>query len=222
MAGCESFEIAIEMARHGALGEPERTALGRHLSGCASCRAFEESSRRAEGVMSELTGEALRQVDWDRVERGIRRRMAENVVRMAVGAVVCVAVMGVLVLLDPEGQRLASASAVAPAIAGIFLAVMGLVGWNAWRTARLPTRGEVLAYQRRITARSLAILSRTRWLVLAVAALEAVRALEGPDLPHTVIRLYVAVILAAIFGYATWFRLPRLRRELADLGPAER
>jgi hypothetical protein len=40
MADCETFEIAIEMARHGALGEPERTALVRHLSGCASCRAY--------------------------------------------------------------------------------------------------------------------------------------------------------------------------------------
>jgi hypothetical protein len=222
MAGCESFEIAIEMARHGALEEPERTALERHLSGCVSCRAFEESSRRAEGVMSELTGEALRQVDWAEVERGIRRRMADNVLRMAVGAVAAVAVMGVLVLLQPEGQRLASIAAVAPAMAGIFLAVMALVGWNAWRTARLPTRGEVLAYQRRITARTLAILSRTRWLVLTVAVLEVVRAFEGPDLRTTGIRLYVSATLAAIFAYATWVRLPRLRRELADLRPADR
>jgi hypothetical protein len=161
-------------------------------------------------------------VDWDRVERGIRRRMAENVLRMAVGAVVAVAVMGALVLLQPEGQRFASVSEVAPAMVGIFLAGMALVGWNAWRTARLPTRGEVLAYQRRVTARTLTILSRTRWLVLTVAALEVVRAFEGPDLRTTVIRLYVSATLAAIFAYATWVRLPRLRRELADLGPAER
>jgi hypothetical protein len=221
MTECEAFEIAVEMGRHGALGDEERRGLAAHLSGCASCRAFQEASRRAEGVMAEWTGEALREADWERVEHGIRRRMAAQVTRLAAGATVSAVVMGALVLFEPPGQRLQALATVTPVVAGIWLAVMALAGWSAWRTARLSTRGEVLAYQRRTVARSLAILSRTRWLVAAFAALEASRALRAADARHAATLGFVAVCLGAIFVYSTLIRLPRLRRELTDLGTAE-
>ena len=72
MAGCEDFEIAIEKRLHGALGDPERRPLEEHLAHCERCRAYEAAARGAEAGMGAEAKAAIAEVDWGRVERGIR------------------------------------------------------------------------------------------------------------------------------------------------------
>ena len=93
--GCEPFQIAVERGLHGALPDREREALARHLAGCEACRAYEAAAREAEEAMAANAEEALRGVDWRRVERGIREG-----VRSAMRGLVAV-----LALLALEGLR---------------------------------------------------------------------------------------------------------------------
>src|SRR5512136_843647 len=65
MAGCEEFQVAIEMRLHGALGEAGRAPLEEHLARCERCRAYEAAARGTEAVMAEEASEAVARVDWD-------------------------------------------------------------------------------------------------------------------------------------------------------------
>src|SRR5512138_1511470 len=84
MPTCEEHEIAIEKRRHGALAAADTAALDAHLASCAACRAFEATSRRTEDAMAAMASEALGEVDWARVERGVRSSMARLVTAFAV------------------------------------------------------------------------------------------------------------------------------------------
>ena len=76
MAGCEDFQVAIEMRLHGALGDAGRAPLEEHLATCERCRAYEAAARGAEAIMEAQARDAVSRVDWEKVERGIRGGVA--------------------------------------------------------------------------------------------------------------------------------------------------
>lgn len=71
--GCEGFEIAIEMRRHGAANAETSRRLDAHLQGCASCRAFESLGAETETRLRVDAEEAQGKVDLERLRARGRR-----------------------------------------------------------------------------------------------------------------------------------------------------
>jgi hypothetical protein len=71
--GCEGFEIAIEMRRHGAAHAETSRRLDSHLQGCATCRAFEKLGEETETRLRADAEEAEGNVDLERLRARGRR-----------------------------------------------------------------------------------------------------------------------------------------------------
>ena len=217
--GCEPFQIAVERGLHGALPDREREALARHLAGCEACRAYEAAAREAEEAMAANAEEALRGVDWGRVERGIREGIW-SAMRGLVAAVLGGA--GIALLLwwtsSPafRAERMLRAAAALGVGVSLVAAVLGVAAWRLQRLARGP---EMLATYRDGVRARVAI---GRWLPRAtlplagwLAWLGATRETERVNAP--VYYGVLAVVVAGAGLYARWVKLPAARRELAEL-----
>ncbi len=75
---CEQAELSIGMRQHGALDAAGLSDLEAHLAGCASCRRFEDTTRRLETDMQSQTMDELSRIDWTRVETRMRKLHEEN------------------------------------------------------------------------------------------------------------------------------------------------
>jgi hypothetical protein len=94
---CETFEIAVEQRRLGALSAPETNQLDEHLASCASCRQFADFVGHSEKVMT--TADAtLNDTDWAYIKKTLRR--ASTVVRdqRLLHFILCVAAAPLMVL----------------------------------------------------------------------------------------------------------------------------
>jgi hypothetical protein len=67
-------ERAIFALMDGRLGERKRAELERHLAECDACRAFRAKVKATQGVMRQLDAAPLPEVDWRRVDAGLRSR----------------------------------------------------------------------------------------------------------------------------------------------------
>jgi hypothetical protein len=225
MRTCEDFEIDVGRAQHGALDPEGQTALAAHLSSCPSCRAFAEAARRTEGTMAGSAGAVLSQVDWTRIERIIRRRLAELVGGFAFMVVFMSAVvLAVAFGLKPPGERAGYVLTALPGLLFVVVAYAATSSATALRLARLDSRDATVAWLRRDLGRRARVLSLTRWPVLAFAGWEGWRAISAePSAPlrDRVALGCVAAGLAGVFAYVTFMKVPRLRRDLAAVAPAE-
>jgi drug/metabolite transporter (DMT)-like permease len=216
---CDDFEVAIEKRRHGALGEPERTALERHLATCASCRAFDETVRRTEATMTAMSEAALSAADWAKVERGVRAHLA----RLVEGFLAMVLVAGVQVVLAAWRGAGGRAMTVVAAVTPIALAYGLLSAYAGRRLARLERGEEMFRVQLQLSRGRTRVLGVLRLVAGALAVLFAWQALEAGREPRVQVVLGVdAAILAAIAVAVQLVSLPRARRERAELEGMER
>ena len=179
MAGCEEFQVDIERRLHGALGEAGRAPLAEHLAGCERCRAYEASARGAEASMEAGAREAVAQVDWDRVERGIRGGVAASV-RMLAAAVLATAWMaGMVWLSTPAPLRADRLLRTMPAMGVTLVLVAFVSAYSARRLTALADRGEMLQTWRHIVWANLAWARRMQWATAAIVLFLLYKALYG-------------------------------------------
>jgi hypothetical protein len=221
MAGCEEFQVDIEKRLHGALGEAGRAPLDAHLATCERCRAYEAAARGAEAGMATEASEAAAQVDWDRVERGIRGGVAASV-RMLAAAVLVTAWMAGMVWLstppDLRGERLLRTL---PAMGVMLVLVAFVSAYSARRLTALADRGEMLDTWRHIVWANLAWARRMQWATAAIVLFLLYKALygrPGATFDGTVFYGGLALPMVAAWLYLRRVKLPRAEREARDLG----
>lgn len=222
MPGCDDFEIAIEMRRHGALdGDGEASArLDAHLLDCGRCRAFEAAARRTEAAMQGAADAAVRAVDWEAVERALGRWRRRQ--RAALGAFAFL-LLALLAEAAAFWRHDGPARDVGPAVAlsAALLAVAAAASLR--RTRRLALAGrteETLALLRGDLRARLRALRVLLWALplygLGAAWLAATAADLGVGGRAALACCALAVAPVAIFAWRV--KRPALLRELADLG----
>ena len=72
MQTCETFEVALEERRLGALGPDDARRLDEHLAGCDSCRRFADFIRDSEEIMHSADA-TLTDADWTVIKKTLRR-----------------------------------------------------------------------------------------------------------------------------------------------------
>jgi hypothetical protein len=222
MDGCEGFEIAIERRLHGALGDSEAPRLDAHLAVCARCQAYEASARGAEAIMAGEAREAVAQVDWVRVERGIRGGVHASL-RMLVGAVVTAAwVAGMVWLSTPPAMRADRMMRTLPAMVLVVVLIAFVAAYSARRLVALVDREEMLDTYRALVEANLQWARRMQWATAAIVAFLLYRALAGTAVTFDPAVFYggLAVPMAAAWLYLRRVKLPRAEREARDLGIA--
>ena len=220
MAGCEDFEIAIEKGLHGALGEPERAPLEEHLAHCQRCRAYEAAARGAEAGMSQRARAAVAEVDWARVERGVRRGVYASV-RMLGAAVVTAAYMaGMVWLSTAPALREARLLRTLPAMVVLIVLVAFVAAYSARRLAALADHQEMLETYRALVLANFQWARRMQWATAAIVALLLYEALIGRAATFDPAVYYggLALPMAAAWFYLRTVKLPRAEREARDLG----
>ncbi len=216
---CQDFEVAIERRRHGALGEGERAALELHLSGCESCRAFDETVRRTEATMTAMSEAALSAADWAKVERGIRAHLA----RLVDGFLAIVLAAAVQVALAAWRGAAGRVLTVVATLTPIALAYGLLSAYAGRRLARLERGEEMFRAQLKLARGRTKVLGVLRLVTAALAVLFAWQALGAGREPRVQVVLGVdAAILAVIAVAVQLVALPRARRERAELEGMER
>jgi uncharacterized membrane protein len=220
MDGCDGFEIAIERRLHGALGESEAPALDAHLAVCARCRAYEAAARGAEAMMAVEAREAIAQVDWARVERGIRGGIHASL-RMLVAAVVTAAwVAGMVFLSTPPAMRADRMMRTLPAMVMVVVLVAFVAAYSARRLVALADREEMFDTYRTLVQANLQWARRMQWATAVIVAFLLYRALAGTaaTFDPTVFYGGLALPMAAAWLYLRRVKLPRAEREARDLG----
>ena len=71
MEECESFEVAVEQRRVGALAASDVRGLEEHLATCSSCRQFADFVTRSERAMATADA-AMTETDWAAIKKGLR------------------------------------------------------------------------------------------------------------------------------------------------------
>jgi hypothetical protein len=228
MAGCEGFEIAIEMRLHGAADAGASAGLNAHLATCASCREFEAAVRRMENSMKRDSEDVARQIDWSRLSTRVQQLKTENwIFPLGLLLSFVVLVAGVFLVTGPIPAWRDLSSAVGVVVVAFLL----LFSYSSSRAAtRLrearnaeESREKLLAYWRK------ALEERTRrlrryWLTLPLGAaplllLTAWNA-HRAHFPVVVLVLSDALLPALFIGLALDLRfvqLPRLEREREEL-----
>jgi hypothetical protein len=222
MAGCEEFEIAIEKRLHGALGDPERLPLEEHLARCERCRAYEAAARRTEAGMGTEARAAVEQVDWARVERGIRGGVQSSL-RMLVGAVLAAAwLAGVVWLSTAAALRAERMLRMLPAMGIVVVLVALVAGYSSRRLLALVDQGEMLETYRQMVTANLAWARRMQWAIAALVAFFLYKALTGKAGSYDPAVYYggLGLPLAAAWLYLRRVKVPRAEREARDLGLA--
>ncbi len=219
---CEEFEVAIEKRRHGALEEPERAVLERHLSGCASCRAFDETVRRTEGAMASITESAVGAVDWTKVERGIRAGLS-RVVFGFVALLLAAGISAALAAWAAPARAAHRAITVLLALAPVALLYGAVALVAARRLVRLDRGGEMLRTYERMLRGRVRVLAVLRFAAAGVAAVAIWSALDlaAGDRARVVLGIEAAVLIG-VTAWVQLYRLPRLRRELSELDGGSR
>ena len=220
MADCGDFEIAIEKRLHGALGEPERAPLEEHLASCQRCRAYQAAARGAEAGMGAHARAAVSEVDWGRVERGIRGGVHASL-RMLAGAVLAGAWVALVAWLSaPPELRSGRMLRVLPAMGIVVVLVALVAGYSARRLVALVDRGEMLETYRHMVAANLQWARRMQWALAALLAFFLYKAITGQAATYDPQVYYggLSLPLAGLWVYLRHVKVPRAQREARDLG----
>jgi hypothetical protein len=220
MAGCEGFQVDIEMALHGALGDAGRAALDEHLATCERCRAYQAAARGAEAGMAAQAREAVAGVDWERVERGIRGGVFASV-RMIASVVFFTAWVAAMVWLStPAPFRMERLTRTMPAMLVLVVLVAFVAAYSGRRLTALVDRAEMLDTWRHMVAANVAWARRMQWALAAVVAFLLYKALQGRAATYdpTVYFGGLAIPVAGVWFYLRRVKLPRAEREARDLG----
>jgi uncharacterized membrane protein len=220
MAGCEEFQVDIEMRLHGALGDAGRAPLEEHLATCAHCRAYEASARGAEAGMTAQAREAVAQVDWDRVERGIRGGVFASLRMLAAAVGAAAWLAGLVWLSTPPGLRAARLGRTMPAMVVLVVLVAFVAAYSGRRLMALVDRDEMLETWRHMVVANLVWARRMSLATAAIVAFLLYKALTGTAATFDPAVWYggLAIPMAGAWLYLRRVKLPRAEREARDLG----
>jgi uncharacterized membrane protein len=223
MASCEQSEIAVEQRAHGALSEPDRAPLDRHLAGCQACREYAAAVQATEAELVSCARAAIADLDWGRVERGIRAGPTASL-RMLAGALLAgswvAAVTWLSALTGSAPDRMLRSL---PAMAIVVVMVALVAGYSGRRLVAQVGRGEVLATSFQMVAEHLQWANRMRWAIAGLLAFFLYRALTGRSATYDPPVYFggLAVPLAGVWAYLRHVKIPRAEREVLDLNPGE-
>jgi hypothetical protein len=220
MAGCEAFQVAIEMRLHRALGEAGRAPLEEHLVHCERCRAYESASRGAEASMGARAREAVAEVDWERVERGIRGGVFMSVRMLAAQVFFAVWAAAMVWLSTPAPLRAERFLRTMPSMVVLVVLVAFVAVYSGRRLTALADRGEMLQTWRQMVWAHLVWARRMQWATAAVVAFLLYKALYGQAATFDPAVFYggLAVPVAAVWLYLRRVKFPWAEREARDLG----
>lgn len=224
MAGCDDFELAIEMRLHGALPPEESAALDAHLSTCERCREFQRRATETQRALTGSAGALAAAVDPGRVWAGVERMARED--RARIGRVALF--QGVLVLATgfALGNYLVAAASILP-VSAVVLTLLVLRSRAQARELALVgrSREDVLALYRRILERRIARLSRVVRVLPVIGVMELTLTRPGAPWPkslnHEGMTVFAVVLSLFLFGQTFYLArkvLPALRREREELG----
>jgi hypothetical protein len=219
-ASCEAFEIAMVRRAQGALPGDELEALEAHLRGCPSCRSYAASVQRIGATLSTIGERARAQVDWDELDRAVRREAKTRTRRLLEGVALGVAcVLLALWGFGRDGERARLAVELTGTVGAIVGVKIALVLRELRRMAHLDRREDLFAAHRVSLARRIRRIEIARWLALVVVVVLAGGAVAHTGLPSSG-RITWALLAAIVAG--VWTRtmvgdLPRMRRELTSL-----
>ncbi len=220
MAGCEDFQIAIEMRLHGALGDAGRATLEEHLATCERCRAYEAAARGAEAILEAQARDAVSRADWEKVERGIRGGVAASVRMLATAVVVTAWMAGMVWLSTPAPVRGDRLLRTLPSMGLMLVLVAFVSAYSARRLTALVDRAEMMETWRHMVFANLQWARRMQWATAAIVAFLLYKALTGTAATFDPAVYYggLAIPLAAAWFYLRRVKLPRVEREARDLG----
>jgi hypothetical protein len=218
---CDDFQIAFERELHGALGEPDRARLMVHLSTCGACRTYQAAARAMEGTMSKSVSQALLQVDWSRVEKGIQRRLLDSLAAVVAAVLGAAFMAGLTWFTATPAFRAEKMLRVGAALAVTVVLIALVMGYAGWALARLNRGEELLAQHRRGLRLRVAFSRAMPWVTAALAGLFAWRAATG-DSSRVSDPVFYGVLAALMVGlglYTRLVKLPRALRERTELDP---
>ena len=220
MAGCEDFQVAIEMRLHGALGDAGRATLEEHLATCERCRAYEAAARGAEAILEAQARDAVSRADWEKVERGIRGGVAASVRMLATAVVVTAWMAGMVWLSTPAPVRGDRLLRTLPSMGLMLVLVAFVSAYSARRLTALVDRAEMMETWRHMVFANLQWARRMQWATAAIVAFLLYKALTGTAATFDPAVYYggLAIPLAAAWFYLRRVKLPRVEREARDLG----
>jgi hypothetical protein len=223
---CSDFEIAIEQRLRGFLPPDEAAALDAHLATCATCTAYLATASKSQDLLAGISRTAVEGADWQRATLRFQATLQARRRRIWQG-------LAVLLLMAPfaawalgsNGAEMVKDTLLAMLEGGVVLGVVAtrtfLASRRLARELERPNGEELLELQRRYLRGRLRALTWTR--VLAVPPLlGAIACALIPGLLRGAHPTLGFGVTAAIVG-AGWLRLhlrdlPRVRRELAELG----
>lgn len=217
---CDDFQIAIERRLHGDLGEAEAAPLDRHLLSCEACRAYEAQARRTDVAMGARAEAVLKNVDWGRMQEGLRRyrqRILSSLRDIAVflGLVYLASVA----LPLREANRAALALRNLFVVGGVLAATAVGMALYARTLARLADPIEMLAFYRNRLRSEAQWARRAQWAYAVGLAVIAGVNLVRPSATRLPGSLALVALIAAAWVYERRVRIPRIEREWTDLEP---
>jgi uncharacterized membrane protein YhfC len=221
-AACADHEIAIEQHLHGALPQGALPPLEAHLAVCAGCRAYRDAAASSDGGIGALGALAGRATDWEAVESRIRRRAAFPVRALSAGLGAAALLVPALTWLSaPPGERRLVAISLALLSGGGLLAAAVAAARRVRRFARLQGPEELLAYHKRRLRARILWLERWPWAALALVLFQLAdfASWGGPTGSLRIALALLVLLAAAVWAQGVVVRLPRYRRELAELEP---
>lgn len=216
MDECERFGIAIEQELRGGLDEAARAGLEQHLARCEACRAWQARVRGLERTMGAAASGALQQVDWARVEEGMRRSVRRRLAAAGFWGVLGALFVPLYLWNLAQGSPAADGLPISLASGGLLAALAGWALLRARRDARLAS-GELLAAWRRQVTAGIRTLRAARVLLAAVGAWNLLLAFGFADARLRAVALLAGGLALLVAGWAHRVKLPSLLREQAEL-----
>lgn len=222
---CSDFEIAIVQRLHRALPPDQAEALDAHLATCTRCTTYLAEAAETQDVLVGISRKAVKGTDWQAATLRFQATLQSRRRRIWQG-------LAVLLLMAPfaawtlgNGADLVEDTLLAMLEGGIVLGVVAtrtvLASRRLARALDRPNGEDILQLQRRYLRGRLRALTWTR--ILAIPPL--LGALACALIPWPLRGAHPSLgfgVTAAIVGVG-WLRLhlrelPRVRRELAELG----
>jgi hypothetical protein len=172
--------------------------------------------------MEERAREAVAEVDWGRVERGIRGGVFASLRMLAVAVGAAAWLAGLVWLSTPAGLRAERLARTMPAMVLVVVLVAFVAAYSGRRLMALVDRGEMLETWRHMVVANLSWARRMQWATAAIVAFLLYKALTGTAATFDPAVYYggLALPMAAAWLYLRRVKLPRAEREARDLGIA--
>jgi anti-sigma factor RsiW len=219
MSTCHLFEIAIDQRIAGVLDEAEAQSLEAHVLTCQGCRAYEESARGQQRLLGARVENIAEEVDWARIERGIRRNKKRGVIGLVVGVLLGAILIPVasIGLATPTMSGLALAAFPTLEIAVVILLRAIFLARETRKIARLEKNEDMLAYYIADLRQRARRVRRLRWVALVVLGGVVICAVTASDSQRQLTYAFLGFVLVSVWGYVLLVRHPRVLRELEDL-----